>query len=615
MHSSTNPTSRNVGEKRKLVVNGLSQLEYDGLHKGEVAWILGRRFKGNGDEMSGPGRFAHQAMGGLGNGVDRMQRLASTSWMESLFKDKLGGSVIKLHELLLDSPYGKLMDSSLDQYKNYIGGAVALSVQDVAYERAELEGGQIGAMEKVGLKRKQGIDVVATGPFLRGMSIDSSVVRFDDKKRSGNSIIKPEDMARNTGDGLAFAALEVELRRHNLMDWTPDGVILSKLESPTDEPMKSTELDARQAQLFNVGIQGPAITTAWTSDVRDYKLEVQPLDKVFVVMVADLSYTVDPTGINEFTNLNNKRNDVKTALYSYKAAVEAGSKAAQEKVALEDALIYANEAAKKFSSVSAAGTEPIYMTASKAYSDALRVYNATTTEKEKASAKATLDTTKASLDALWEQPTREELLRFDPQNMMTRKNYKIPTQAVLTNFRLQRETSSHMINYSHYHPGDNNSRLGLKLGKIIWENNKMYGVREVIVGGWCIGTVVDSAANRSTVGFQTVKTHPTSMAINLNVNVQWWSGDKLNKHFMDAGGDVIARTQKRKSVKTAWEDMEMYIEKEVPTREQLDGESPEMMIPPEPERSLKQRTSFGAAASSAFGAAPPRAPRSGSRRA
>ena len=124
MHARENPHARDPKDKRLLSVNGTPQLEYDGLHRGELAWILGRRFKGvvDGagggtnnalDELSAPQRYAHQALAGMGNGVDRMQRLASTSWMQSLFSEKLGGSVVNLHALPLDSVYAKLMDLSL----------------------------------------------------------------------------------------------------------------------------------------------------------------------------------------------------------------------------------------------------------------------------------------------------------------------------------------------------------------------------------------------------------------------------------------------------------------------------------------------------------------------
>jgi len=528
------------------------------------------------------------------------------------------------------------MDSSLDQYKNYLGGAIALSVPDVAYNRAGLE--YDIPEEKVGDKRLQGINIVSTSPFLNGMQTDSSVVQFEQKKGS-KTMIKPEDMARNTGDALAFAALEVELRRRNLMDWTPDGVVLSKLESPTDEPMKSVEHDARQAQLFNVGIQGPAITTSWTSDVRDHKLEVQPLDKVFICMVADLSYTLDPTGNNKFEELREARNDTMDKLAEYNAAIEKGDKTglADKKKALEDALAAANTKANEYTTEVSGGTQPIYLDKLQKVKEALKDKKDAKTDAEKADAEKKLKAAKADLAEQWEPP-KDKLVEYPPnsgkmimdseetkefirQNELIRLNRKIPTQAVLTNFRLQRTTSSHMSNYSYYRQGDNNSRLGLKLGKLIKDGDKIFGVREVIVGGWCIGTVIDSAATRSTVGFQTVKTHPTSMAINVNVNVQWWSGDKLHKHFMDQGGQVLMRGQKRKMVSDRVdpsklvpeslpvEEKELVAPQDEPTMAELGGERPETMISPEPRRNIRQRLR----SASAFGAAAPAAPAAPSR--
>jgi hypothetical protein len=31
------------------------------------------------------------------------------------------------------------------------------------------------------------------------------------------------------------------------------------------------------------------------------------------------------------------------------------------------------------------------------------------------------------------------------------------------------------------------------------------------------------------------------MAININVNIEWWSGDKLYKNYMDVDGQVLRR--------------------------------------------------------------------------
>ena len=75
-----------------------------------------------------------------------------------------------------------------------------------------------------------------------------------------------------------------------LMDWTPDGVVLSKgTDDPNDE-QGDAYINARDGMLFNMRIQGPAIATTWTGDSS---METLPLDKVFVVMVADVWFDLD----------------------------------------------------------------------------------------------------------------------------------------------------------------------------------------------------------------------------------------------------------------------------------------------------------------------------------
>ena len=639
MHSRVNQSKYST-DKRQLVVNGVPQLEYDGLHTGELAWILGRRLKGGGTEMSAPERFAHQAMGGMGNGVDRMQRLASTAWMEALFREKLGNVEIKLHEISLTNKFAMDTDASLFQFSKYLHGANALQVPDVTWWRAILEGDK--AYDAVGHKaepagnnsgkRLQGIDVVTTGPFLRGIQTDSSVVRFNNDHVMNST--SPEDMPRNIGDSLAFAALEAELRKNNFMDWTPDGIVLSKLESPTDEPMKSTELDARQAQLFNVGIQGPSITTSWTSDLRDHRLEVQPLDKVFVCVVATLSYAVSGTaGKTEYDLQRKAQAVVLKKMQDYHEAAKKKEEALMNTIRgeLEQAMKDADEAAENYKAAVSAN-KPKYQkvlaklnTAKSEYENALKVKAADVDTK-----KSTLEQVQQEMDALWEPPNDKEAEKITERSLAIRTNRRPVDQAILSNFRLMRTTSSHMSNYSYYKPGDDNSRLGLRLGKLDGTPNAYSGVADVIVGGWCIGTVVDSAASRSTVGFQTVKTHPTSMAINLNVNVQWWSGDKLYKHYMDVGGQVLRRGQKRTLSDTVpdskggtkinpviQEDRDAVPDpndpRQVGTRDapviqtfyEEEGLDENSLIPLEEARDVRQRVSqSNFASSSAFAAAP-----------
>jgi hypothetical protein len=105
-------------------------------------------------------------------------------------------------------------------------------------------------------------------------------------------------------------------------------------------------------------------------------------------------------------------------------------------------------------------------------------------------------------------------------------------EATMTNFRLMRATSSFLANRSHFKgnkPGNEKSRCGLKIG---YDTQKAEGVAEFIVGGWCIGTVMDSAASRA-LGHNGIRTAPATMAINVNVNVEWWSADKLFQHYQD----------------------------------------------------------------------------------
>ena len=44
--------------------------------------------------------------------------------------------------------------------------------------------------------------------------------------------------------------------------------------------------------------------------------------------------------------------------------------------------------------------------------------------------------------------------------------------------------------------------------------------------------MLDKAASRAAIGHQ-VRSAPASMAININVGVEWWSGDRLHRAYMD----------------------------------------------------------------------------------
>jgi len=510
-----------------VYVNGKVALEYDGLRTGELAWVLGRRFKA----VSGSEALYEKQLA-FGTGVDRMQRLASTDWIIAMFQSKLANKEIELHDISLSSDLMKSMDANLDTYNPYLAGSTALNARDITKTLHDLSKDAGASMPE----KSQGIFVAEMGPFLRGIQVDSDAVEVKDAY--GMSVY--HNVPRNMGDSLAFAGLEAKLRLNNLFDWSPDGVVLSKLESPADDQMASTALDAQSAQLFNVAIQGPAISTSWTSDVRDSKLECQPLDKCFICLVADLNWaSTDNVGAATKASFNaasatvdDRREDVVNAMKALKAAEKGSSAAAAAKARLDDAINEANGAAAELSNIGKAFQTPRELQAEKDITDMneamSRIRADTNLDEADKVAKTKVETQKLR-DQI---ATREENAKFTNtaqldvyktlQGKLRTGESKV-VKATLRNFRLIRSTSSHMTNYSHFNPSSPSSRCGLGLG----ETHGSY-----IIGAWCIGNVMDSAASRSTIG-TLVRTTPTSMALNVNVNIEWWSGDKLYKHYMD----------------------------------------------------------------------------------
>ena len=120
---------------------------------------------------------------------------------------------------------------------------------------------------------------------------------------------------------------------------------------------------------------------------------------------------------------------------------------------------------------------------------------------------------------------------------------------VLANFRVMVSTSSQMINYSTYKSKGNQfsdtdgkrrrllgmSRMGLTLSN---------EVGEYVVGGWQIGNVLDTAASRAAMpaGNQLgIRSSPHTAAMNINVNVSWFSADRLCRSFNNPESTVKQR--------------------------------------------------------------------------
>ena len=451
------PHAKNAGQ--------MIQTEYDGLENAELAWIYNRMTISASLAFSGLDRHLNadavnqSAHGmGLGFGPDRMQRLCFTGFLESYFlhDPKIKDLVIDLKAIKLrpaDDNYNTDFARSFLSNVDVPDGASVLNAVDVPF-KAMLKANIAMAAPEYGSETAGlpcGIFTMDTGPFLRGKIHDKQLVTFPHPKEPDKK--NQVSMERDLGDTLAFDLLYQTMRNKGLFDWTPDGMVLSKLESPTGDTLASSELDARQAQLFNLAIQGPAIAKTWTGDP---KLQCLPLDKVFILIVA---------------------------------TVATGDFAAGEKGG----------------------------------------------DAEKANVKTLAKNMSHTV-------TPEELEAWIDTAAAVHSKEGMVADAIagckMFDFKLMRATSSYLLENSFFKNGNDRSRCGLKIGTVGGKP-----AAEYIVGGWCIGTVLDNAASRSTVGHQ-VRLAPASMALNINVNIEWWSADKLYRHYMNVEGQIHSRAYK-----------------------------------------------------------------------
>ena len=560
-------------------LNGRSlQNEYDGLESGELGWILGRRFLSGSGEQSARVNFNDSAHGmGMGKGVDRMQRLASTPWMEHYFKEALGKTNIDLSTLRLVGPntaggQGANLVPEIAHYRNALAGATVIGSVDLPHLANSLfskapNGGQVlkyfGAPSDAEMKAPltknsfldndvadinanaprgynppaaegyaSGIFVMEKGPFLRGKIVDDQPVETAEPgcRSAVSNTQLDHTQPRNLGDTLAFEALYAQMRVASLLDWSPDGMILSKLESPSGDPYGSAELDARQAQLFNVAIQGPALAKTWTGDPM---MQTMPMDKVFVVIVADVVTKLSTDKTAGLGNVNATQ-----ALWGAWKAWEGADRPSNEGVAEYDKLLAAFKAADAEITASADVDVDGYTEALSALRESTVELDAAVGEGEKSTAREKVTAARGKLDGYFANMKEDA---FDNVAAQLKRGEIGVKKSVMTNFRLKRMTSSFMAQYSHYKSDTPSSRCGLKIGtKTPDVANDSTVAAEYIVGGWCVGTVLDNSASRSTVGHQ-VRIAPASMALNINVNVEWWSSDKMYRNFMDVDGSVLRR--------------------------------------------------------------------------
>lgn len=538
LNTMTEPGGRPVG------------LETDGLETGELAWILGRRGVNGKADMTVV-QAAYSTSQGFG--PDRMQRLAYTGWMEAYFRKKFGATFINLTTLpVVSAPYEPFLHGVSvlgsvdlphvinDLYGNAVGGHFA---RPLKYSTANTVAGavalgtRVAAIEvKAGRSTAaaegfaSGLFVMEEGPFLRGKIVNNDLIDIVDTSSVEPGVVyKRHDVARNLGDLLAFDGLYAHMRNKGFFDWTPDGITLSKLESPSGDPMGSAELDARQAQLFNIAIQGPAISKNWTGD---HKLQCMPMDKVFVVIVADVvsELSTDPDkGIGNKTDSS----DARVQYAAWKRTKDAVRKTAYE---------------------TTVATTPTFQlgggdTALAAAAAGVRKYKTAVGNMFNGPNAVVREDAVREINTFYKHNNLDTVASKWEEKAFKLKSGEIGiVESMMTNFRLMRVTSSYLTQYSGRRT-DSQGRCGLRFGfadqdgtentsKRVDDNSTVCA--EYIVGGWCVGTVIDSAASRSTVGHQ-VRIAPASMAINVNVDIEWWSSDQLYRNYMDVGNTVQRR--------------------------------------------------------------------------
>ena len=452
-------------------------------------------------------------------GTERFQQLCSIEYLHEYFKQVLAGKVIALdttYEEATAAMQGVLKTSGpISVYTaarheaktagipegepgrpNIDANDTLLKMPDVAQQM-----GLAGSDVRQAPENYQGIFARDFGPFLKGKGSRTALLNgtmhnlpqlFNpeqpDKELKYSA--QPFSVSRNFGDEIAFSLLDAKLLENGITDWRPDGIVLSKgINDPSDQ-LSNEYLEARDGQLYNIRIQGPAIGTAWTGE---RSLEVLPLDKVFVVIVADVWFDAKSATKND-------------------ASVEPD---ANGKGGRQSTVTIANLMER--------GIET---------TDDVRDYQVLRAKY-----------LKEELDVEAFEAKQKAAFQGEQEN------------TVLANFRVMVSTSSQMINHSTFKAKGNGtidpnakrrkltgtSRMGLAL------SNEM---GEYVVGGWQIGAVMDTAASRGSMpqgASLGIRSAPHSAAMNINVNVSWFNADRLCRSFNNPEGIIKQRFEAKQS--------------------------------------------------------------------
>lgn len=300
-----------LASETHLRKRGRIKTETEDLHASRIAFILGKRSKMgdlNGDvnndfPLLDSYGINTQLSTGVGS-VHRMQKLCSMEYLERYFTNRLAGKHIELSAVFgadVDGwTSGLLKEIRLDAKASTVD-LTTKSMMDPGDLCRLLAGvGSVAADAVKNPEIPQGIFTNGDGPFLHGMPTKHKLVesRAALEGEFGGRRRFPFQCDRARGNAVAFAALCKKFEDIGLMDWTPDGIVLSKGTNDPSDKLNDEFVEARDGALFNVVMQGPTISTSWSGKKE---LAVLPMDKVFVVIVADLwRLTADDTTKDEY---------------------------------------------------------------------------------------------------------------------------------------------------------------------------------------------------------------------------------------------------------------------------------------------------------------------------
>ena len=574
-----------VADDRMTMTGQKRAHEYDGLESGELAWVMGKQYAGASTVYAPQLQYAGLATmpltlpvmpgGGAlqpeldlaermgpsaGYGPDRMQRLAYTNWVEAYFAARVGPQLINLKTAAINDQMITGMSSSLKYWTDKKMASLDMfAMPDIAYalQTPDYDIGNANTMQ-VSSPMVQGLFIMERGPFLRSIGTDHRPVTIEAVHAPAGvaaaTIVPKCKVNRHLGSDLAQSALEALLKKHGVFNWTPDGICMSKYETGPDG-IADAQFDAKMSQLFNVAVQGSAITKTWTGDSR---MTCLPSDRVFILVVGDVSYSIVDTDATT--------DEARTTTTDMHAAYHDRAAGAVPNVATAAGYI-GGYAARTFTDPAETGTQvgnaaaftawqggtgPAWTAAELANPpstapgggkrDGIEGYNQAAKDPNVLSDPTALSKYKARAEYLWRQfkattggsstPLHGPMLGpFDQEAARLRNGSSSVGRATLTNLRLMRATSSFLVANSHYENQEKNpnARLGLP---ITYNGGDRNGTASYVLGGWCIGKVMDSAASRTMMG-SVVRVSASSMALNINVNVEWWNADKLYQHYQD----------------------------------------------------------------------------------